>query len=209
MTTDIMNDVEQPREAVIIIEWEYVPAAAKFTALRPIWVDIDGNCGSFTNYSNVPVPNPVAFNITMGSPWIANFSGEVHAVYNHLHDGGIILDISRNDKLVCHGTAGYGERPGYVAPKKEHGHGHEHEHEHEHEHGGGDDHDHMEGMDMGPELISHISSISNCTEGLGRTEVGDKWSVTAHYDLVAHPPMMESDDEPSPIMGIAVVFVAP
>ena len=220
MTTDIMNDLEQPRNASVVVEWEYVPAAAKFAALHPVWVDIDGACGSFVNYSNVPVPNPVSFNISMATPWTANLSGEVHSVFNHLHDGGIILDLYRNDKLVCHGTAGYGEGSGYMAPKKEHAHGgHEHmEHEHKRnspdvvQHGPGDEHDHDGGEDdhqVGPELVAHISSISNCTSSLGRTDVGDKWSVTAHYDLVAHPPMMETEDEPSPIMGIAVVFVGP
>jgi len=211
MTTDIMNDAEQPREAAVVVEWEYVPAAARFAALRPVWIDIDGNCGSFVNYSNVPVPNPVAFNITMATPWTANFSGEVHSVYNHLHDGGTILDISRGGKLLCHGVAGYGESPGYVAPKKEHGHEHAHQHsDRSEQHGGDDGHDHGgSGAEVGPETVAHISSISNCTESLGQTVAGDKWSVTAHYDLVEHPPMMETDDEPSPIMGIAVVFILP
>jgi hypothetical protein len=206
LTTELMNDHDVPRNASVVIEWDYVPAAtAQFAPLTPIWIDIDGSCGSFVNFSNVPVPadTPV-FNFTMATPYTANLTGDVHSIFNHLHDGAVGLEVSLNGNRMCYGSAGYGESPGYISPMKampapgEAGTGHSHS-----------------GHSVVPALAArmemdmrHISSISNCSVGLGKTVPGDQWSVKAHYNLTEHPGMMEADGKPAPIMGIAVIFVS-
>lgn len=51
----------------------------------------------------------------------------------------------------------------------------------------------------------HISSISLCNQ-TGRFEIGDKWSVTASYNLTKYAPRMAGDHY-EPVMGISIMYV--
>ncbi len=213
-----MNETEDPREAVVTIEWEYVAASSSsnasapggggggFGPATPVWLDIDGACGSFTTASEVAVPDGTAvFSVAMQPAWTSAggaAGGDVLAILNHLHDGGVDLQVTRNGTAVCSGAARYGESPGYIDPMPA---------------GGGGDGMEMTmagSMDgtgtaaMEGGAMAHISSMGYCTAGLGRTGAGDQWAVTAHYNLTAHPAMLQANGKPVPIMGIAVLFVA-
>jgi len=191
MVSELMNEARQPRDAVITIDWEFLPGSlartASVQAVRPIWLDIDGACGAYqAEASEVPVPaggERIPFRLTMSPAWTSTVAGEVVLGVPHLHDGGVVLETTRNGRVACRAEARYGEDPGFVSPD------------------GGE----MPGMDM---RTSHISSVDQC-RGLGRTEVGDTWSVTASYDMAAHEGMVGEDGKPSPIMGLSVVYVVP
>ena len=64
-----------------------------------------------------------------------------------------------------------------------------------------------EGEEMGDEMGMHISRMSTC-QNAGRVEVGDEWTVKAHYDTKLHAPMVNMDGSLEPIMGIALLYVA-
>jgi len=181
-----MNEAEEAREVVVTIDWEYVPGTAQgFQSTVPVWIDVDGVCGSFTNGSEVAVPDSPVFDLSMEPSWTTNVAGEVVLIMPHLHDGGVVLDIAKNDKSVCSRTAQYGESPGFISPM-------------------------MQGMqmDMGMDMdMLHISSMETCT-GVGRTEVGDKWSIKAAYNMTQHPGMIGEDMKRAPVMGLAIMFIA-
>ena len=59
-------------------------------------------------------------------------------------------------------------------------------------------------MEMG--MGMHISSMSTC-QNAGRVELGDEWTVKAHYDTKLHAPMVNMDGSLEPIMGIALLYV--
>ncbi len=184
-----MNQGDTPRPGVVTIEWEYVPGSlVDFQAARPVWLDIDGVCGSWTNVSAVAVPDRDVFDIAMQPAWAASFAGDVVHVTNHLHDGGARLEVLKNGHVVCNGVAGYGEAPGYVGTMMM---------------PDGGDMD-MGGAAMGDMSMDYISSLSSCAS-LGKTAVGDKWSVRAYYNRTVHPGMTEAG-KPAPIMGIAIMF---
>lgn len=52
----------------------------------------------------------------------------------------------------------------------------------------------------------HISNMSACSD-IGRMREGQNWSVRADYDFTKNVPM-RMDGAPSPIMGIALLYVS-
>jgi hypothetical protein len=180
MVTDLMNETDDPRQAVLTIDWEYVPAgdaAKNFKGVSPFWIDIDGSCGAFTNGSEYAAPNDNVFQAAI-EPYTSNVTGQVRFILNHLHDGGIHQQVTKNGKILCDGSAKYGQSPGFYSP--------------------------MEGM---PDMagVAHISSLGGCFD-VGQTVPGDQWSGTAFYDFTAHEGMMQGTSL-APVMGIAVLFI--
>ncbi|CAK7201456.1 hypothetical protein SEUCBS139899_004160 [Sporothrix eucalyptigena] len=204
LVAEIMNMQMGPaRKVVVTSTWDYVTAEVTntqpegmFAAAVPVWLDIDGNCGSYTNGSEVAVPaNATVFSYSMPAPWSPD-AGKDGALrkYNvllsasHLHDGGLQLDISKNGTIVCEGVANYGETPAYISEVP------------------GEDMPGMPGMSMGSTELTHISSIHMCS-GVGATSSDDHWSVTAHYNLTAHPGLETINGNAKPIMGIGIMFL--
>ena len=183
---ELMNEVDESREAVVSIDWAYTTTiSADVDLATPVWLNITGVCGM--NGSEVTVPDSPTFTFNMDPSWNATISGDILFIGSHLHDGGVKLKVKRNDKTLCDGVAGYGESPGY-----------------------------MESMDMAyvhhrddmPGMVmEHISSITKCV-GVGETQLDDAWAVEAHYNLTAHPTMMDEDGKSAPVMGIALVYIA-
>jgi hypothetical protein len=52
----------------------------------------------------------------------------------------------------------------------------------------------------------HISNMSACSD-IGRMREGQNWSVREEYDFTKSAPM-RMDGSPSPIMGIAMLYVS-
>lgn len=206
-----MNEASQTRDVYLTIDWEYIPSPpADFQNATPVWLDVDGGC--FQRGSEVPVPaNQSTFSLVMNPAWTASFSGEVLVITSHLHDGGEDVLVYKNGAAVCNAKARYGERPGYVSPgdhSDHHGGGEGGDHDHDHE-GGGEGGHHGHGrrnmLERRHEDRVHISSISLCT-GVGRFETGDKWSVTANYNLTKNAPTMIGSHS-EPVMGISLMYV--
>ncbi|KAM7224124.1 hypothetical protein V8F06_000597 [Rhypophila decipiens] len=202
---ELMNDQTLPRDAVIVLDWEYVPspaaaAAADFKHATPLWLDIDGACSP--RGSSVPVPDngtTKAFSLTMTPAWKATFSADtILLVGSHLHDGGDNIVVTRNGEVVCDSVAKYGETDAYVSTSV-------------HEHGTGGTAGGHEGQVMEKRHTTktpHVSSISSCSYPLGahKVEVGDEWSVRANYDLGKYKAMSEGGGL-APIMGISMLYV--
>lgn len=188
LQVELLNMWETEREALLTIDWEWVPAssAEEFRRLTPVWLDIDGLC--FLRNSQAPIPrgeNEVS--LKMEPAWKADFAGEVVWTGGHLTDGGDTLDLTRNGVVVCEQKARYGEREGYIEVdgsynNGDYGYGHE------------------------AEAREHLSSMTSCAS-VGRIEVGDEWAVAANYNFSKYVPMREGDGRLAPVMGINLMYV--
>jgi len=191
-----MNMVPDPRAAVVTLEWEFLPAAKAaaaggFRAVRAAFLDIDGACGSFTDTSDVDVPEGMTvFKLSMEPAWTAAVAGAIVTTFTHVHDGGVLLETLRNGRVVCSTVPVYGGEPGFVDPPPPPPAAGEHHH--------GD-----AGGAYGG--LAHVSGMAPC-EALGRIEVGDVWSVVATYNFTARPAMVDHHGQPVPIMGITGLF---
>ncbi|KAH8797547.1 hypothetical protein F5882DRAFT_475323 [Hyaloscypha sp. PMI_1271] len=176
--TELMNTAMVNQTAIVTITYEYLPSLpSNFHKVTPIWMDITG-CGG----SEAPAKNDTAFQYT--SPvWTANATGRVTSAIGHLHDGGVHLDITKNNSTMCDCAAAYGQDPGYVDPSGMS----------------------MPGMPM-MNMGMHISSLSECSTG--QINLGDKLTVTAFYNTTEYMPMTNTDGSLAPIMGIALLYLA-
>jgi hypothetical protein len=184
-----MNTHPTPKDVILTMTYEYLPVVPKwFRAVTPVWLDItpDEFCGN----SEYPVPaNRSAFAVE-GIPWEATIDGEVVFAGAHVHDGGITLEIMKNNDTVCTSTASYGATAGYVEKV--------------------DANLTMGGMgkDVGFGIDTvHVSSMSSCTE-LGDMRKGQDWWVRATYNFKQHAPMLDMDGSLSKVMGIVLLYVA-
>jgi hypothetical protein len=180
MLTELMNETEDPRPAVVTITYEYIPGMpAGFDTVTPVWLDI-GNCSD----SDVPAKNNTAFQYS-SQTWKSTVAGKITGTGAHLHDGGTHLEVMQNGKDICNAQAIYGGSPGYVESMNG-----------------------MSGMDMsmGMDMV-HVSSIGVCAN-VGPVDVGDEFSITAYYNTTLHSPMLNSDGSLADIMGISILYIA-
>lgn len=100
-----MNESADPRDAFLTITYEHIPnLPSDFSKATSIWLDV-GEC----NGSEVPVPDDTtSFELDM-SPWTATLNGRLLTTLSHLHDGGVHLDVAKNDEVVCRSVATYGD----------------------------------------------------------------------------------------------------
>jgi hypothetical protein len=103
MATELMNELKYPQDAILTITYEYIPEMpSDFSAITSIWLDV-GGCKD----SEVPVPeDKTSFELSM-APWTSTVNGRVVAALSHLHDGGVHLDIMRDNENVCRSVASY------------------------------------------------------------------------------------------------------
>ncbi len=195
LAVEVMNQrAGAAREVVITTAWDYATNTTDFKAAVPIWLDIDGACGTYTNGSEVAVPADAhVFSYPSPDAWSPAAAYEVLVAGSHMHDGGTRLDIAKNGAVVCEGVAHYGETPGYVSTLPD------------------DGMSGMPGMNMAASKadagqLAHISSIHTCFD-LGATSASDKWTVTAHYNMTEHPGMETTDGAVKPIMGIGLLYL--
>ena len=174
-----MNESQDNQTTVVTITYEYIPSTPiEFEKVTPLWLDI-GNC----NGSDVPALNNASF-VYSSQPWQSDLEGRIAFAGGHLHDGGINIEMRRNNKTVCNSIAAYGQSPGYVEGEGMN----------------------MNGMMMNSSIVEHISSMSSCDKG--RINLGDEISVRAYYNMTAHSPMVDSDGTLAPVMGISIVYIA-
>jgi hypothetical protein len=181
--TELMNENPQNRSAVLTVDYEFIPAnpfPPSFQNLTSAWLDV-GGCRN----SDVPVVNNSTFTINTPTSWTVpnnlfpHGSGQTIFTEGHLHDGGTHVEILRNDETICTSSATYGGTSGFVD------------------------------SDM-----AHISSMTSC--GVNEPSVednvvreGEKFDLRAHYDLSSHKGLLEPDGTMAPVMGIAIIYMAP
>jgi hypothetical protein len=223
---ELMNMVDESRDAVLTVTWEYIPSVpAGFDKVKPLWLDI-GGCDT----SDVPAKANQAFQYTDPSPWKSNLAGRITGMGGHLHDGGTHLTVTKNNTVICDFVAMYGQNPAYID-------------------GGSmsmsssmsgmsmsgmsmsgmsmrprattsasdtsvdsrtsmpmSTSTGMAGMNMGADTV-HISSISTCYN-VGVIGIGDILSITAYYNSTEHALMTNTNGTLAPIMGISLIYVA-
>ena len=108
MITELMNEAQDPQDAILTITYEYIPyMPPDFSTASSLWLDV-GDC-----HSDVPVPNYTkSFELTM-QPWTSTVSGRILTAISHIHDGGVRLDVLRNGYSVCRSVATYGDPSGH------------------------------------------------------------------------------------------------
>lgn len=196
---ELMNETPDPREAVVTVEWEYIPSPvpAEFQQMKSIWLDVAG-CGN----SEVPVPGGkpnTTFELDMTPAWEVPQDWKQNLIVGlggHLHDGGTHLMATKNNQSFCDMAATYGAAPEYIDMMAN-----------------------MTGMDMsmpgmnmsgmgnmGGDVI-HISNISYCANATS-IKPGDKLSVRAFYNTTLHQAMVDSTGTVEPVMGISILYAA-
>jgi hypothetical protein len=178
-----MNETPKNVSAVLTLDYEFVPAnpfPTSFRNLTSAWLDV-GGCRN----SDVPALPNSTFTLDTPTTWIVpeNFfpSGSGHIVFTegHLHDGGTVVEILRNDDNICNSSATYGATSGFV------------------------DHN-----------MPHISNMTSCGSDKPSIEdnvvrEGEKFDLRAHYDMNSHKGLLEPDGTLAPVMGIAILYMAP
>lgn len=103
MATELMNEKSKSQMVMLTITYEYIPYQPHdFETATSIWLDV-GGCRS-----EVAVPDEQT-SFTLTSPkWTSTVNGRVMAIVSHLHDGGVHLDVERNEDMVCKSTSTYG-----------------------------------------------------------------------------------------------------
>lgn len=169
---ELMNEVMEARDAVLTIDWEYLPGRPRDHKLVTlVWLDIDGVCS--IHGSELHPPNDMTiFSFEMQEPWMTTTSaaGEIIVGFGHLHDGGVDIQIIKNGETIFDSIARYGESAGYVQVTEME----------------------MDGKKMAMEM-THISSMSELSNI--KTEAGDRWTVKANYDFGKHQAMMEGSTQ--------------
>jgi hypothetical protein len=184
MLVELMNETPEPRDAILTMEFEYVPSIPSgFTAVDSWWLDVSGVCGN----SDMPVPpNQEVFNFT-APRWKATTSGSFLLMVGHMHDGGTLLEVRKNNKTVCDFTPLYGETPGYVESTPM-------------------NMSSMPGMPATSMPMTHISNMSNCVNS-GDFQVDNEMSIWAYYNISEHMAMLGGDGTYEPVMGISIVYI--
>ena len=90
ITTELMNELPTEREAIVTVDFEYIPDLSKeFRHLDAIWLDITGVCGD----SDIAVPpNKDVFVYTTPDITVKT-SGNIVVAGGHVHDGESILEV--------------------------------------------------------------------------------------------------------------------
>jgi len=99
---ELMNMRDTSQRVLLSVIWEYIPSIPSgFKEVTPYWLDI-GGC------SDSRKPAKAGSEFSYSSPNLtSNFKGRVAFIGGHLHDGGTMLEVFRNDKTVCVNTPGY------------------------------------------------------------------------------------------------------
>lgn len=216
---DFMNENKEEKTVYLTMTYDFVDGRPPgFSNFRSIWLDV-AQCGT----SEVTPPSgKKVFEISQN--WNANLNADILGAGGHLHDGGTLLTLKVDGKVICNSDATYG-----VTENKGNG-----------TKAGGA----MGGMAMGRMVESvsrladmenyptealyptsrqlvardgphsgmskeHITKMGICfgkTIGVQRVEKGQKWTITGHYDFDKHAGMLENG-KVSNVMGIAIMMV--
>jgi hypothetical protein len=213
---ELMNMVDDPRDAVLTVTWEYIPSVpAGFDKTKVLWLNI-GGC---IDESEQPAKANQAFQYTDPIPWTSNIAGRITHMVGHLHDGGVHLTVTKNNKTICDSVATYGQDPAYIdggstkamsmsmmssmgiaatsmemSTAKASGTGMPQT-----------SNPGMAGTNVSTTV--HISKISSC-KNAGAIAIGDVLSLTAYYDSTKYSLVTYGNGSLAPIMGISVLYVA-
>jgi hypothetical protein len=99
-----MNMNAGAKTVYLTMYYDYVEGhPAHFKEVKPVWFDV-AQCGT----SEVSGGSPNTKFDIRATTWTANFDGEILHAGGHLHDGGTVVDLLVDGKVVCKSEATYG-----------------------------------------------------------------------------------------------------
>ncbi|KAF2105087.1 hypothetical protein NA57DRAFT_51866 [Rhizodiscina lignyota] len=116
VTLELMNQMAEAREAVLTVEYEFIPSPIpkSFKHAKSIWLDIGGYCGN----SEASVPNDTStFDFNMQPGWKVPDGWEENLLVflgGHLHDGGTHLEAMKSGGIFCDSAATYGANDDFI-----------------------------------------------------------------------------------------------
>ncbi|KAF2670530.1 hypothetical protein BT63DRAFT_240512 [Microthyrium microscopicum] len=185
---ELMSLDEREKPVYLVMDYEYVPGPrpADYKIAKAMWLDVT-NCG----ISSV-IPQKGKMQFTLNSrAWTSGFNGQLLGVGGHLHDGGMMVNVYQNDKVICKST------PKYAKTAGGHSHGRRSE-------------THSLARRDGPEAADgkdHIKEMTTCSMMGGLTK-GDKIRIDAVYDFNAHEGGKSKAGAYTEVMGIAILYAA-
>jgi hypothetical protein len=173
----LKNEVNTQKDLVFSIEWEFVPGKQPgWGEVRGIWMDA-APCSAMM--SDISPPNgKTQFTLT-GPSWTSSINGKLLNTVGHMHDGGLEVQILRNNAAVCSSRASY-DAAGYVPSEK--------------------------ALKDGAAKMSHISSYSPCIS-IGELKKGDQLALSASYNFDKYKAGLNKVGQESHVMGVAMLFV--
>ncbi|KAF2672991.1 hypothetical protein BT63DRAFT_436803 [Microthyrium microscopicum] len=196
LSTELMNMHDKEQFVWVAVNYDIVDGhQPEYKAGRTVWMTIGGvsYCGSIYNpfgMSNLTLmgqPKVKAFS-EHSVPWIAPKDGFIMSTGGHMHDGGVSIEVVRNNEVICTSKPDYSKEGG-------HSHGMKSKRQ-------------MPGGDHTNNDIEHIASQGICLfpEGVPFKK-GDKMYIQANYDFDKHPGMKNKNGELDEVMGITGALV--
>jgi len=182
---ELMNLNTVVKQVYLTVEYDWFkPSAADKKVWKPakaMWLDITG-CGIS---SKGPPKGKNQFMFSW--QWKSTFNGDMLGVGGHLHDGGTVLNVKLNNKVVCASKANYAVG-GHSHKKRSTG---------------------LLAKRDGPSADGkmHINTMTFCSN-MGRMKTGDVVRIEANYDFTKHAPMKKKNGSNAPVMGIAIMYAA-
>jgi len=219
LITDLMNMNPGAKTVYLSMYYDYVDGhPAGYSEVKPVWFDV-AQCGT----SEVPGGSANTKFDIKATTWTANFDGEIIQAGGHLHDGGSVVDLIVDGKVVCKSEATYGSdaeaiarsqaairgevmplgpkssAPAPVAPAEmsKSGGGHSH--------GGGR---HIIAMNICTDNKLKVQGLPISPFEMRTLKKGQKWVLRATYDYNKNMGMKQGNTQKmSNVMGIAIMFV--
>jgi len=172
------------KNVYLTIDFEYIPGAlpAGFKRTRALWLDVT-NCGIS---SVIPPRGQMKFKLN-SKKWTVGYSGEMLGVGGHLHDGGTLLNIYKNNDVICASDANYGT-----------GGGHSH---------GRRSIEKRQGNGPSADGKEHIQKMTTCSM-MGPVSPNDQIWIDAQYDFNKHKGFQSKSGAFTEVMGIAIMYLA-
>jgi len=183
---ELMNLNTVVKSVYLTVDFEYIPGDLPkgFKRAHAMWLDVTG-CG----ISSVNPPAKQRFTLS-SRKWTVGYNGDMLGVGGHLHDGGVVLNVYKNQEKICISTAKYGMGGG-------HGHGRR----------GIGGLEKRQGNGPSSDGKSHIQEMSTCRD-MGRVKSSDQIWIDAEYDYQKHAGMTSKTGKNTEVMGIAIMYLA-
>ncbi len=164
----------------IQLKINWVPASAKLTPVKPVWLSLN-NCGSEeTNLSGTGYQE-------LTYTWTNTVPGQLLTIGGHVHDGGINIyadDDTQNHLLLCNSVSSYSPTPSMAGMTG------------------------MGSMPIGQDVITGINGCVGGYNGkppLATLNSGDQISIHGIYDVGAADPGADTTG----VMAIMLAYIVP
>ena len=179
--TELMNETPSNKTVILTIDYEFIPATTYPPSFRNLTsVWLDvGGCGD----SDVPITQEnKTFTLSTPQTWIMPATG----LY-HLNPGRIVFAEGHLHDAGTHIEIVRNKEEVLCNSMATYGA--------------------TSGFIEKEGDVEHISNMTSC--GGDVVKAGDEFDLRAYYDMTTRPGMREADGTLAPVMGIAILYIAP